>query len=343
MAIPGDLTHLNQADRVLRARDGWRRELADQERETAQRLLAAYERTVPEMQRRMDSLIAEIQRLEAAGDATTQRVRELNAYQKMMERVDYEMTEFQRILSDEMSTASDSAIEAGSRIAQDMVEIMGGSTTGVFLGGWNEPDPAAIRTLADYLSREAMQDKLSSFSENAVLSLEDLILTHVAQGKNPRELARRLSQWTNTPYYWSENMARTVQVYSYRGATHASYLANEHVVQGWVWSAACDRRTCISCWNMHGQEFSNQEILNDHHKGRCTPLPMVRNVYRSITSGEERFRQLSAAEQRQIMGPGLYDAWRRDDVQFRDFTRTYRDDVYGTMRRAATLNEARGR
>jgi len=40
-----------------------------------------------------------------------------------------------------------------------------------------------------------------------------------------------------------------------------------------------------------------------------------------------------------MMGRGMYSAWKRNEFAFSDLSRTYTDDVYGEMLRAATLGE----
>ncbi len=40
-----------------------------------------------------------------------------------------------------------------------------------------------------------------------------------------------------------------------------------------------------------------------------------------------------------MMGPGLYGAWQRGEADFSRLSHAYHDDVYGTMRRQATLKE----
>lgn len=337
MTSPG-----NYDDQFTLAREAWRRELADQERRTALRLLQAYERIVPIIEGRANLLVRALVELSRNGEPpNVQQARDLEEYTSLIGRVNTEMRSFSVILNQEMTTGADEARLAGTRIARDMTEIMSGDSAGIILGGWNQPDPRAIANVVDYMSNPFMQESIRSFAPNAVASIDDLVITYVAQGKSPYALARQISKWTNTPYDWADTMARTVQVYSYRGATHESYRQNSHVVGGWAWGAALDDRTCISCWAMHGTEHSHDEELNDHHRGRCTPYPMVRGLWQGIESGESRFVQMDQVTQIAIMGQRKYDAWKAGEIRFADLTTTYEDNVYGTMRRVASLAEAR--
>jgi hypothetical protein len=136
-------------------------------------------------------------------------------------------------------------------------------------------------------------------------------------------------------------MARTAQAYSYRGASHALYRANDDIVEGWVWIAALDARVCLSCISQHGTFHRNDETLNDHHRGRCTAAARVvgTRLFDGMRTGPEWFDQQPEAVQRSMMGPGMFDAYRRGAFGWPDVSVTYSDAVYGSMRRAATLKE----
>jgi hypothetical protein len=54
------------------------------------------------------------------------------------------------------------------------------------------------------------------------------------------------------------------------------------------------------------------------------------------------FAALPEADQRQAMGPAMFEAWRNSEFKFRDLTRPYQDVVYGTMIGQSTLREVVG-
>ena len=108
-----------------------------------------------------------------------------------------------------------------------------------------------------------------------------------------------------------------------------------------MWRAALDLRTCMSCVRQHGSIHPTSEMLRDHHRGRCGPVPIVRGAtwQYDVEGGEDWFNRQPASVQRRMMGPGMYSAWRRNEFAFTDLSRPYTDDVYGEMLRAATLGE----
>jgi hypothetical protein len=135
-----------------------------------------------------------------------------------------------------------------------------------------------------------------------------MVLAGVAQGYGPRRIATVLEQALGMPYAWAETMTRTVQVYSYRTATHAAYAANPQVISGWMWQSARDTRTCLSCLAMDGSVHGLDEVLNDHHRGRCAPVPIVRGTtwVESYVPSREWFDQQPTDVQAGMMGGAMY-------------------------------------
>ena len=103
----------------------------------------------------------------------------------------------------------------------------------------------------------------------------------------------------------------------------------------------------MSCVAQHGKEFNYDETLNDHHNGRCVPVPKTIS-YRDLgldlpdpvapfETGEQWFNHQPEAIQRQMMGVGKYEAWRDNKFDFADLSSKYDDAVYGELLRETTL------
>jgi hypothetical protein len=111
------------------------------------------------------------------------------------------------------------------------------------------------------------------------------------------------------------NVARTELLDAYREASAHVHTANEDVLDGWTWIATLDRRTCPSCWGMHGTHHPlSQPGPWDHQSGRCARIPKLKSWIdlgidlpedEDLTpNAERRFADLSDDDQRAIMGPG---------------------------------------
>lgn len=319
-------------DEAVFGRVQWRQQLARDYASTERRLTQAYGTLLRTLQPYVDDLTRAVIALIDQG-ITPDRytVAGLDSYQRLFVRVRVEMQSFSTIAQAQASNLQTSATASGIRAAGQLVRIS---------SGWLTPNAEAVTALVNYVDSPAMRANFAQFGQNAARDMADLILSQFAQGRNPRAVARSISDWLgNVPLSWANNMTRTVQIWSYRMGNHATYRANERVLEGWIWSSARDTRTCISCWSQHGRVYRLDQVLRDHHQGRCAPIPLVRGSTRQWQTGEQLFDNLRPEQQQQIMGPGLYDAWRRGDVQFNELSVPYYDDVYGEMLRRPTNRE----
>src|SRR5688572_23022722 len=225
-----------------------------------------------------------------------------------------------------------------------MAQAVSGGAGQIIASAWNRPDPAALVNLVNYVDGDAFRAGVNSFGTNAAQSVADTILTGVAQGKGPRAISNILQNWLSLPAAWADNTVRTVQLYSYRTANHATYAANSDVLDGWVWLASLDDRCCISCISQHGTTHPLNETLNDHHAGRCSPAPLVKGSrwHKDMQSGQDWFETLPESQQRAQMGGAMFEAWRAGAVGWREMSQKYTDPVYGEMLRAPSLKSLLG-
>jgi len=137
---------------------------------------------------------------------------------------------------------------------------------------------------------------------------------------------------------------RTLTFNTYRAAKQATYRANNHVVQSWVWHSACDRRTCVVCWANHGSVHDLSEDMVSHSNCRCTCIPKTKtwkelgfNVPDELESsinvplGEDLFESLDVGDKMVILGPSAYAEYEKGNVTLRDFvgySRGSDDKVY---------------
>lgn len=324
-------------DLVLGRRD-WRVVLERDYAPTARRLQQAYARTAERLRPLAGELDAHLADIYAAtGRLTPADVRGANQYARLLARVEGELNDFAAIARNDVADLAERAIGTGADAALDLTLGAAGDLAPAVQGAWVRPDPGALRRLIGYVEGDAFRGRWAAFGENAARNLGDLYLTGIAQGKNPRALARMARAWFGVPYAWAENSARTAQVWSYRTANHAAFAANDRIVEGWIWRSARGPRTCPSCWAQDGTVHPVTDVLNDHHSGRCVPVPIVRGVPYNTSQGRDVFAQLSEDEQRTIMGPGLWDAWKRGDARWEDLSVRYSDPIYGDMLRTPSL------
>lgn len=105
---------------------------------------------------------------------------------------------------------------------------------------------------------------------------------------------------------------------------------------------------CMACVCLHGTVHPVSEVLNDHHNGRCAPIPVTPRWAElgiaggrelAIETGVDWFRKLPAEQQASIMGPKFYEAWTAGAFRLEQVPRLYHNDIFGPMWRKSTLAE----
>lgn len=331
-----------QNDRIQRmidqGRKAFQRELANDSIDSARRLAAAYQnvlRTVNDQLREL-GILANEQGMSAQGLANEAALIRLR---------------------DATKTALDDlriAIERESRAMQD-TGITSGLANGIraleasISGSFSQPSVGQMKALINYVDSAAFQQSLDGYGAYHAQKIVDITLAGVGSGKHPTAIASAISGYVKEyPLADALRMTRTVQIWSARQSTHEIYRENSDVVQGWVWTCARDRRTCMSCWSQSGKVHPVTDVLNDHHMGRCAPVPVTTSwaelgfsdggEIAAAISGEVLFGQMPEEDQQAAMGKARWMAWKDGLFQFDDLSTTYNDSVYGTMRKAASLD-----
>jgi SPP1 gp7 family putative phage head morphogenesis protein len=166
-----------------------------------------------------------------------------------------------------------------------------------------------------------------------VSKVSESLLDGIALGKNPKAIASQLVKDFGGSLTDVLRMTRTVQLWSYREATRANYIANDDVVTGWIWSSAKDNRTCPACIVMDGTFHKNDEQLNDHHNGRCAMVPVtILNPNPERETGVQWLNMQPKAVQQEILGVKRWKAWKDGLIKLEDIPHNVDNDVYGPMR-----------
>lgn len=329
------------------AAEKFRRALLRQEREAATRLVRAYGKAYSKLQGDIQALVKALGEMDAP---TRGQVERLSLYKALLRQIRDEVNRYAAVAEGEIGKGAESALTTAlansERLVQAALPKLGAAR---LRGLWVGLDPEAVATMAGFLQEDSpLYVNLRALGDEVAKVVAEKLLEGVVLGNNPRKVARIIRDATGQGLTWSLNTARTANIWAYRLAAHASYRANSHVVTEWVWWAQLgDPRTCLSCINMHGSVHGLDEVLNDHHAGRCTPLPKTVS-YRDLglevpeepqvyQRGETWFRLLTPEQQQAMMGAARWTAWRAGEFSFSDLSAPYRDDVYGVMLREASL------
>jgi len=192
-----------------------------------------------------------------------------------------------------------------------------------------------------------LRDVFDRYPELAAQRVQDELVQGLAQGRGPREVARRVRQAAQAGELGdvtglgdlqakASTIARTEIVGAHREAALANYR-RMRTATGWRWLAALDVRTCPVCWAMHGTIHPVTSPFGSHVQCRCSPAPVFASSD-AIETGEEAFAKLSPAIQQQILGPGKFALYEAGDAGLSDFVQETNDPRWGPGRREKALS-----
>jgi len=285
------------------------------------RLVANYQSSWRRLDGMLSALLLEI------GDAAPTRAQllRMERYRTLMAQITNELLGLQALTGTEIDLAAEAAIDAAVRAVAEMIGMQ---------AGFNALPRSAIISLLGFLDPGgALYARLRLLAGTAAEAVSQAMIEGITLGFNPRKIARMVQEAFARGLSDALRFVRTAQLWAYREAHRAQYIANQDIVEGWQWVCALDDRACMACVAMHGTVHAVGELLNDHHNGRCAMAPIVRGFDRPVTqTGVEWFEAQSEAVQRRMMGGQHYRAWRAGRFQIADYPDTHENDVYGEMR-----------
>lgn len=333
---------------VLDAADRFKRQVLANEQTAANRLTQAYTRAYARLG---NSIAALEERIAAEGGSLSRTdARQLAALRSLQQQTVDEINRFSVYADTEISNAASNMIQLGGAHSRGLVaaHFPNGPAQRAIVARFDMLPVESIETMLGFLSdasplRSALVGRLGPL---VAQRMGDALVDGIATGMNPREVARLVRRELGVGLTWALNTARTAQLWSYREATRANYMANGDIVGGWTWYAEIGSpRTCMSCIAKHGTRHAVDEVLNDHHGGRCTAIPTLQPAIAkrfgltepTVETGEAWFARQPEATQRARMGPSMFAAWKAGAIEFGQLSAPYEDAVYGTMVREATL------
>jgi len=334
---------------LIDAANQFRVGLLARERASAVRLTRACGRIYAGAQEQIRTLLAQMQAMENPTRGQLLRMARLKALQAQIVE---EMTRYGTIVENEAALGARVAIEQAVTDARRLTQLAlpGVSTIDAqIMAQWNGLPVEAIEQAIGFLGDGSpLQARWAQqMGEEVAQSITEVMVKGIGLGWSPVRIASDIRRQFGQGLNWALRNARTVQMWTYREASRASYMANAHIIKTWTWVSALDDRTCMACIAMHGSVHPLNESLNDHYNGRCVAVPNtvsyrdlgfdVDMPAQEIESGQSWFDAQNEATQRKMLGNAKYDAWRQGRITL-DALVTERDDpVYGPMRSESSL------
>ena len=227
--------------------------------------------------------------------------------QAMQAQIEAELRRFAPYATQSVTMTQAQAVQAAQRNAVEAIQAAG--DTGV-LGSFNRINPGAVEALVGYASDGSpLRELFEALGPDIAPRITATLAKGVALGHGPRVTAREMRRDYGMGLTRALTIARTETLRAYREATHATYEANDDILDGWIWMAAISARSCAACIAMHGSVHPFSEKLRSHPNCRCVAAPRLKGAANPIAPGAERFAAMSEVDQRRVLGPGRYEAW----------------------------------
>ena len=201
-------------------------------------------------------------------------------------------------------------------------------------------DPEFVRAALDWPIMEG-GDTPPAWGTNKVRAFGRSARFQAAQaagfGETVGQLARRFTRLNATlGRFDAETAARSAFIHAGGRVAERWAERNDDVVGGLQWTATLDDRTCRRCGGLDGETWEVGDpspALPLHPRCRCSKVPWIRSWrelgidadeltpgMRASMNGEvpdapsydEWLRGLPRADQRDILGPGVFDIWEKD-------------------------------
>lgn len=217
-------------------------------------------------------------------------------------------------------------------------------------------DGLSVHLAFNRAPQEALQALVGTFQDGSPLArlfrtfgqaeqagIQEALVRGLVTGKSPRVVARDVRDAGGMPLNRALTISRTEQLRAYRSASLENYRANPDTIEGWVWVAKLDGRTCPVCWAMAGTEHTLSEEFSTHVNCRCSPSPRVIGIKHRVPSGAARFAELPEDDQLQILGPGKFELYRRGELALADLVQSVDHPAWGPGIREASLEDLQRR
>lgn len=159
-----------------------------------------------------------------------------------------------------------------------------------------------------------------------------------AMGKNPVVVAREAARAFGAGLDRMITIARTEQLRVSRIVAADQY--RESGVDGRMLRLATkDTETCMACLILDGTEVSLNGYVEDHPRGRCTAVFIVKGSSQSWDLAGNWFERQSEDVQRYMMGDTRFEAWQDGAFSLQDIARVSVNPTWGSSPRVATLAE----
>ncbi len=291
----------------------------------------------------IDELAAQVQGGEAL---TTTDAMRLSRARELLRQVDTETRRIAQLAGEIVPDAQEQAVRQALEQARALTVMQAETTRGASRAAaqWTAVNREAVADLVGALSDGSpLAQWLDEFVADSVDTVRETLLDGVARGIHPEALAEALTRATDLPLNRALTLSRTLTMNAYRGAALRSYQENADILAGYERSASLSATSCAACIATAGKFYPLSHPFEEHVRGRCSPIPVLKDasLLPHVQAGPEWFAEQPASTQKTILGPGAYEAYRRNEIALEDMAHYTFDEQWGGSIQRASLVQAR--
>ena len=329
----------------------FRQELLRLERGAASDMVRAYGASWQRVEQRVTALWQEVTALREAGEMVApDRLVLLDRYLRLQDEITAELRRFGQYADQSVAATQLQAVNMAQQHAPRLISAVASDAeiAGLeqFIDFAHAPRGAVEALVGFARGNTPLGRLLDGLPGQVNGSVRDTLIAGLALGQNPRDTADQVRRAFGTGLARALTISRTETLRAYREATRLEYQANDDILEGWEWSAACDRRTCVTCWALHGRVYKLSRQMPAHPNCRCSMIPMLKKAYRGNyepTPGAVLFERADPVIQRAVLGPQAFAEYQAGRVGIEDFVTWRRSREWGVTVQRASLGTALNR
>jgi SPP1 gp7 family putative phage head morphogenesis protein len=266
-------------------------------------------------------------------------------------------------LAGRLSDLSPQAVAIVSEGQQLALEWTNAETGQLVYASTGNPKMAEEVIRFDRLADETIQEFIGLSSDGSPLAvlfdeiaqtvpdgLRFTLSSGLAQGRNPRAVARDMRTLATLPQRRAETIARTEMLRASREAQRRMYEGSP-AVMSYERVATQDARVCTACLALSGTVHKTDEIMPSHPNCRCVMVPKtpslaeitgdpsIPDLRSPAVTPQDILRGLDREEIIEILGPGRYRLMNEGKVKIEDMVEVRQDPRWGPTTRIRPLSD----
>ena len=243
----------------------------------------------------LDAVIATAQ--DEGRDITRNWLYQQQRYRLLVEQLEADYALLSQRLADGVGVSQRTAIDAAGGLVRD---ALAGSTRPGLTSSFATLNTEVVTQAVLLTMPGPVRDVLERYGSAAAKAAQEALVDGIALGRAPRLIARDLRSTLGVNAIRAETIARTETMRAFREASRVQMMANQDILEGWVWESARNTKTCAVCWGMQGTFFPFTGTGRARPEWKPTMSPEEASAWTkgSATHGEvwHHFTDLKAAQ-----------------------------------------------